>query len=30
VPGSSTLHARIIEAFDPVGIMNPGAMRLAR
>jgi FAD/FMN-containing dehydrogenase len=30
VPAASTLHARIIEAFDPVGIMNPGAMRLAR
>ena len=30
VPASSTLHARIIEAFDPVGVMNPGAMRLAR
>jgi FAD/FMN-containing dehydrogenase len=30
VPAASTLHARIMEAFDPVGIMNPGAMRLAR
>jgi FAD/FMN-containing dehydrogenase len=30
VPAASTLHARILEAFDPVGIMNPGAMRLAR
>jgi glycolate oxidase FAD binding subunit len=30
VPTASTLHARIMEAFDPVGIMNPGAMRIAR
>jgi glycolate oxidase FAD binding subunit len=30
VPTASTLHARIMEAFDPVGIMNPGAMRFAR
>ena len=30
VPPASTLHARILEAFDPVGIMNPGAMRIAR
>jgi glycolate oxidase FAD binding subunit len=30
VPAASTLHARILEAFDPVGIMNPGAMRIAR
>jgi glycolate oxidase FAD binding subunit len=30
VPAASTLHARIMEVFDPVGIMNPGAMRLAR
>jgi glycolate oxidase FAD binding subunit len=30
VPAATTLHARIMEAFDPVGIMNPGAMRLAR
>jgi glycolate oxidase FAD binding subunit len=30
VPAASTLHARIMEAFDPVGVMNPGAMRLAR
>jgi hypothetical protein len=30
VPTSSTLHSRILEAFDPVGIMNPGAMRIAR
>jgi FAD/FMN-containing dehydrogenase len=30
VPTASTLHARILEAFDPVGIMNPGAMRIAR
>lgn len=30
VPAASTLHARIIEAFDPVGVMNPGSMRIAR
>jgi hypothetical protein len=30
VPTASTLHARILEAFDPVGIMNPGVMRIAR
>lgn len=30
VPAAATLHARIMEAFDPVGVMNPGAMRLAR
>jgi FAD/FMN-containing dehydrogenase len=30
VPAASTLHARIIDAFDPVGVMNPGSMRLAR
>lgn len=30
VPTASTLHARVLEAFDPVGIMNPGAMRIAR
>lgn len=30
VPSASTLHGRILEAFDPVGIMNPGAMRIAR
>jgi glycolate oxidase FAD binding subunit len=30
VPAASSLHARILEAFDPVGIMNPGAMRIAR
>ena len=30
VPAASTLHARIIDAYDPVGVMNPGAMRLAR
>jgi hypothetical protein len=30
VPAESTLHARIIDAFDPVGIMNPGSMRIAR
>jgi glycolate oxidase FAD binding subunit len=30
VPAASTLHARILEAFDPVGVMNPGAMRIAR
>ena len=30
VPGAASLHARIMEAFDPIGIMNPGAMRLAR
>ena len=30
VPTAATLHARILEAFDPVGVMNPGAMRIAR
>ena len=30
VPTASTLHARVLEAFDPVGVMNPGAMRIAR
>ena len=30
VPPATTLHARIMEAFDPVGVMNPGAMRFAR
>ena len=30
VPAASTLHSRVLEAFDPVGIMNPGAMRIAR
>jgi glycolate oxidase FAD binding subunit len=30
VPTASTLHARVLDAFDPVGIMNPGAMRIAR
>jgi FAD/FMN-containing dehydrogenase len=30
VPDSASLHGRVRAAFDPVGIMNPGAMRLAR
>ena len=30
VPPGSSLHGRILEAFDPVGVMNPGAMRIAR
>jgi glycolate oxidase FAD binding subunit len=30
VPAASTLHARIMDAFDPVGIVNPGSMRIAR
>lgn len=30
IPAETTLHARIRDAFDPAGIMNPGAMRLAR
>jgi glycolate oxidase FAD binding subunit len=29
-PAAASLHARIRDAFDPIGIMNPGAMRLAR
>jgi hypothetical protein len=30
VPDSGSLHGRVRAAFDPVGIMNPGALRLAR
>lgn len=30
IPSETTLHSRIRDAFDPIGIMNPGAMRLAR
>ena len=30
VPQASTLHARIMDAFDPAGVMNPGSMRFAR
>lgn len=30
IPDSMSLHGRIKDAFDPAGIMNPGAMRLAR
>ena len=30
IPSENTLHSRIRDAFDPIGIMNPGAMRLAR
>jgi hypothetical protein len=30
IPDATSLHGRIKDAFDPVGIMNPGAMRLAR
>lgn len=29
-PAAGSLHARVRDAFDPAGIMNPGAMRLAR
>ena len=30
IPDATSLHGRIKDAFDPAGIMNPGAMRLAR
>lgn len=30
IPEEASLNARVKDAFDPAGIMNPGAMRLAR